>query len=242
MTCVPYLDDIIVFSKSFDEHNEHLRKVLQRLKAHGVKLKPKKCTIFKREVLFLGRIMSEGGYNLDQSTVAPILRMKEIPPKTANKVRKLMGFLNYYRRNDTRRVTDNNPNDQLINDLTILNVDAARTLKSNRSTLEVDGIRQAQIEVSIIGKVHSFIKADKRPTTSQRARESTDTQSLLHEWQRLSTGSDRVLKRKKGTHDQIVLPRKYHAMVLRELHDNMDHLGSDRALYLARDRIYWPRN
>ena len=96
--CVPYLDDIIVFSKSFDEHIEHLRKVLQRLKAHGVKLKPKKCTMFKREVLFLGRIVSEEGYKLDPSTVSPILRMKETPPKTVNEVRKLMGFLNYYRR------------------------------------------------------------------------------------------------------------------------------------------------
>ncbi|CAB4033072.1 Hypothetical predicted protein [Paramuricea clavata] len=75
--CVPYLDDMIVFSKSFDEHIEHLRKVLQRLKAHDVKLKPKKCTIFKREVVFLGRIVSEEGYKLDPSTVAPILRMKE---------------------------------------------------------------------------------------------------------------------------------------------------------------------
>ena len=74
--CVPYLDDIIVFSKSFDEHIEHLRKVLQRLKVHGVKLKPRKCTMFKREVLFLGRIVSEEGYKLDPSTVAPILRMK----------------------------------------------------------------------------------------------------------------------------------------------------------------------
>ena len=96
--CVPYLDDIIVFSKSFDEHIEHLRKVLQRLKAHGVKLEPKKCTIFKREVSFLGRIVSEEGYKLDPSTVAPILHMKETPPKTVNEVRKLMGFLNYYRR------------------------------------------------------------------------------------------------------------------------------------------------
>ena len=102
----------------------------------------------------------------------------------------------------------------LINDSTILNVDASRIPKSNRSTLEIDDIRQAQIEDSVIGKVYSFIKADKRPTTSERARESTDTQSLLHEWQRLSIGSDGVLKRKKGTHDQIVLPRKYHAMVL----------------------------
>ena len=96
--CVPYLDDIIVFSKSFDEHIEHLRNVLQRLKAHGVKLKPEKCTMFKREVLFLGRIVSEEGYKLDPSTVAPILRMKGTPPKTVNEVRKLMGFLNYYQR------------------------------------------------------------------------------------------------------------------------------------------------
>ena len=120
----------------------------------------------------------------------------------------------------------------MINDPTILNVDALRTPKSNRSTLEVDGIPQAQIEDSIIGKVYSFIKADKRPTTSERARESTDT---------LSIGSDRVLRRKKGTHDQIDPPRKYHAMVLRELHNNMGHLGSDRVLHLARDRFYWPR-
>jgi hypothetical protein len=102
----------------------------------------------------------------------------------------------------------------LINDPTIPNIDASRTPKSNGSTLDVDDIRQAQIEDSVIGKVYSFIKADKRPTTSVRARKSTDTQSLLHEWQRLPIGSDGVLRRKKGTHDQIVLPRKYHAMVL----------------------------
>ena len=96
--CVPYLDDIIVFSPSFNDHIEHLRKVLKRLKEHGVKLKPKKCTMFKREVVFLGRVVSEKGYNLDPSTIAPILRLKESPPKTVNEVRKLMGFLKYYRR------------------------------------------------------------------------------------------------------------------------------------------------
>ena len=74
-----------------------LRNVLQRLKEHGVKLKPKKCTMFKREVLFLGRVVSEG-YKLDPSTVAPTLRLKDTPPKTINETRKLMGFLTYYRR------------------------------------------------------------------------------------------------------------------------------------------------
>lgn len=96
--CVPYLDDIIVFSASFDDRVRHLRLVLERLKENGVKLKPKKCTIFKREVVFLGRIVSKDGYKLDPSTIAPILCMQETPPKTVNEVRKLMGFLNYYRR------------------------------------------------------------------------------------------------------------------------------------------------
>ena len=73
------------------------RKILQRLKEHGVKLKPKKCTMFKREVVFLGRVVSEKGYNLDPSTITPVLQQKESPPKTVNEVRKLMGFLNYYR-------------------------------------------------------------------------------------------------------------------------------------------------
>ena len=96
--CVPYLDVIVVFSPSFNDHIEHLRKVLERLKDHGVKLKPKKCTMFKREVVFLGRVVSGKGYNLDPSTIVPIARLKESPPQTVNEVRKLMGFLNYCRR------------------------------------------------------------------------------------------------------------------------------------------------
>ena len=53
--------------------------------------------MFKREVVFLGRVVSGEGYKLDPSTIAPILGLKDTPPKTVNEVRKLMGFLNYYR-------------------------------------------------------------------------------------------------------------------------------------------------
>ena len=51
--CIPYIDDIIVISKSFENHVDHLRQVLRRLRAHGVKLKPKKYRLFKREVKYL---------------------------------------------------------------------------------------------------------------------------------------------------------------------------------------------
>ena len=56
-----YLDDIIIFSATFQDHIENTPKVLRRLKEYGVKLKPRKCKLFKREVTFLARIVSEEG-------------------------------------------------------------------------------------------------------------------------------------------------------------------------------------
>ena len=61
---IPYLDDIILFSRIFEEHVEHLKTVLAKLREHGVKLKPRKCSLFKRKVKFLGRVVSGDGYRV----------------------------------------------------------------------------------------------------------------------------------------------------------------------------------
>ena len=436
--CIPYLDDIIVFSPSFDDHIDHLRRVFQRLKEHGVKLKPKKCTVFKREVVFLGRVVSKEGYKLDPSTTAPILRLKDTPPKTVNEVRKLMGFLNYYRRyianfsriakpiydpvmtsesdlakaksrercrgkssnqpvtwtsthqsilaqlidclvsapvmaypdphkpyvlhtdasesglgavlyqeqNGILRViaygsrtltpaeknyhlhsgkleflalkwaiceqfrdylyyspsfvvyTDNNPltyvlssaklnatglrwvgeladfnftiryrpgktntdadtlsrpseemkqymasctegtcqeeiraviqcvSEQdktqiswvssLTTDPTVLDEDDSKPITNNLQTFHIADIRHAQLKDPVLSPVHGYVQRQQRPPPSQTSRESPETKLILHEWSKLFIDKDGVLRRKNGSRDQIVLPKKYHKIVLRE--------------------------
>ena len=91
-------EDVIVFSKTFDEHVQNLRTVLRRLRLHGIKLKAKKCKLFQREVNYLGRVVSADGYRVDPSNTKAVLALKETRPKTVGDVRKLLGLLGYYRR------------------------------------------------------------------------------------------------------------------------------------------------
>ena len=96
--CTPYLNDVIVYSKSFTEHIEHLRKVLRRLRENGVKLKPRKCKLFRKEVSFLRQVVSADGYKLDPTSIAPVLNLAKNPPKTVGEVHQIIGLLGYYRK------------------------------------------------------------------------------------------------------------------------------------------------
>ena len=96
--CIPYLDDIIVYSKTFEENVENLRTVLRRLRKHGIKLKPSKCYLFQREVRYLGRIVSQNGHRIDPEGTKAVTSLKEFQPKTVGEVRKFSGLLSYYRR------------------------------------------------------------------------------------------------------------------------------------------------
>ena len=86
---VPYLDDIIVFRRTFKEHAKHLQTVLRKLQKHGVKLKPCKCSLLKRKVKFLGRVVSGDAYRLDPGCLQAIEKLREVIPKTNEEVRQL---------------------------------------------------------------------------------------------------------------------------------------------------------
>ena len=60
-----YLDDVIIFSKTFEEHLEHMETVFSRLRDAGMKLKMSKCDFLKREVNYLGHVVSATGIKPD---------------------------------------------------------------------------------------------------------------------------------------------------------------------------------
>jgi len=88
--CLIYLDDIIVFSPDLDTHLSRLAQVLQRIKDMGLKLKPSKCQLLRRSVLFLGHIVSKDGVATDPAKVKIV---KEWPtPRTCKEVRSFVGL------------------------------------------------------------------------------------------------------------------------------------------------------
>ena len=93
--CLVYLDDILVFSKTFDEHLVRLATVFNRLDRYGLKLKPSKCSLFQRKVSFLGHVVSGHGTECDPDKVASIATWPT--PSNIAEVCTFCGLASYYR-------------------------------------------------------------------------------------------------------------------------------------------------
>ena len=95
---MPYLNECIVYSKTFEDHLEHIRQVLIRFRARGLKLKLSKCEFFGSQVNYLGRTVSEGGYRMNDDSVRAVRGLKDRVPATVGEVRQLLGLLRYHRK------------------------------------------------------------------------------------------------------------------------------------------------
>lgn len=90
-----YIDDIIVFSKSFDEHLKHLSIVISRLSSFDLTIKLAKCKFAMQEVMYLGHILSEQGVRPNPEKVRVI---SEYPaPSNITELRRFLGLVNYFR-------------------------------------------------------------------------------------------------------------------------------------------------
>ena len=94
-TCLFYLDDIIVFSSTWEEHLARLRQVFEQLRHANLKLGAEKCTFAAKEVSYLGHRVTEEGLLPDSSLLAAI---REIPPPKTVTEGSFLGLAGYYRR------------------------------------------------------------------------------------------------------------------------------------------------
>jgi hypothetical protein len=94
--CLIYLDDILIFGRTLEEHCSRLRTVLQRFREAGVKLSPKKCMFLQEEVEYLGHVITKDGIKASYSKIEKIRKWPI--PKNAEEVRSFLGLCGYYRR------------------------------------------------------------------------------------------------------------------------------------------------
>lgn len=92
-----YVDDILVFSRSHEEHKEHIRQLFQRLNEYGIQIGVSKCKFFRTELEFLGFQLSPVGTLPIKSKVEVIRNTPS--PETHNELRSFLGLMSYYRRN-----------------------------------------------------------------------------------------------------------------------------------------------
>jgi hypothetical protein len=93
---VVFIDDILIYSKSREDHEHHLRIVLERLRSHQLYAKLRKCEFWLEKIAFLGHILTTEGIEVDPSKVEAVSKWKQ--PSKVSEVRSFLGMAGYYRR------------------------------------------------------------------------------------------------------------------------------------------------
>ena len=93
---VVYLDDILIFTKTLEEHQKVVHRVMEVLQKYGLSLKPEKCEFEKTSVEYLGVVISHNLVKMDPAKVAGVLEWPT--PSNKKEVQSFLGFINFYQR------------------------------------------------------------------------------------------------------------------------------------------------
>lgn len=91
-----YLDDIVIYARSLQEHETKYRKLVKRLRTANLKLQPDKCEFLRKEIIYLGHSIGEDGVKPDPQKLQAVREFP--PPRTARQIKQFLGLVGYYRR------------------------------------------------------------------------------------------------------------------------------------------------
>ena len=129
----------------------------------------------------------------------------------------------------------------LTDDPSVLTLDSVPMQKPTTPQIRQLDIATAQRQDKAIGPVMAYLESGKRPTSKQTEKDLPATKQLFYDWKKLKIGTDGILRWLTGSYKQIVLPKHFHRLVYRELHEEMGHLGAEKVTNLARQHFFWPK-
>lgn len=94
--CFVYMDDIVVYGYDLNEHNQRLHEIFSRFRYFNLKLKPQKCHFLRKEIAYLGHIITRQGIKPDNSKIEAVQKFPR--PQTVTDVKSFLGLCSYYRR------------------------------------------------------------------------------------------------------------------------------------------------
>ena len=94
--CFVYLDDIVIYGKTYQEHNENLQILFERLRQVGLKLQPDKCEYIRPELEYLGHLITKDGVKPNPKKISAVQNFKQ--PTNVTEVKSFLGLVGYYRK------------------------------------------------------------------------------------------------------------------------------------------------
>ena len=115
-------------------------------------------------------------------------------------------------------------------------------LKAKVQNLSVpaEELQRSQMEDDVLGPVLPLVVEGRRPKKLEWSKLSRDSRTLAKNLGKLFINDNGILMRKTVRYQQVVLPKQYHQLVHKELHEEMGHLGPEKVIELAQQRFYWP--
>ena len=93
---VVYLDDVLVFSENIEDHFNHVKIVIERLRQHNLKIKLSKCKFARRKIQFLSHIIEDGKISPNPGIIDAVTNAKT--PKNVKQIQSFLGLASYYRK------------------------------------------------------------------------------------------------------------------------------------------------